>query len=187
MCTMAINQELNGIELTFAAKPSEEIRTQMKAAGFRWHRMKKLWYARKTQERLELAEKLSENAEETQNLIVAPELTENFTAQPICRYGLKAGDILHGSWGYEQTNCEFWLVTKIVSACKIEIVELGHNITCDSSMSGYATPDTEVRFGDPVQKFVKGDRNGTGWHVKLSESCTLHEWDGQPKFWSAWA
>lgn len=59
MCTMAINQELNGIELTFEGKPAEEIREAMKAAGFRWHRMKKLWYAKNTADRMELAEKLS--------------------------------------------------------------------------------------------------------------------------------
>lgn len=59
MCTMAINQELNGIELSFEGKPAEEIREAMKAAGFRWHRMKKLWYAKNTTERLALAEELS--------------------------------------------------------------------------------------------------------------------------------
>ena len=62
MCTMAINQELNGIELSFEGKPAEEIREAMKAAGFRWHRMKKLWYAKNTTERMALAEKLSGGA-----------------------------------------------------------------------------------------------------------------------------
>ena len=62
MCTMAINQELNGIELSFEGKPAEEIREAMKAAGFRWHRMKKLWYAKNTTERLALAEELSGGA-----------------------------------------------------------------------------------------------------------------------------
>ena len=55
MCTMAINKEFNGIELTFEGKPAEEIREAMKAAGFRWHRMKKLWYAKQNPERMELS------------------------------------------------------------------------------------------------------------------------------------
>ena len=49
MCTMAINNQLNGIELTFAEKPAAEILEAIKNAGFRWHRQKKLWYAKTSQ------------------------------------------------------------------------------------------------------------------------------------------
>lgn len=59
MCTMAINNQFNGIELTFTEKPSEAIRATMKNAGFRWHGQKKLWYAKNTVERMALAQKLS--------------------------------------------------------------------------------------------------------------------------------
>lgn len=42
MCTMAINKEFNGIELSFESKPAQDVRNKMKAAGFRWHSVKKL-------------------------------------------------------------------------------------------------------------------------------------------------
>lgn len=185
MCTMAINNEFNGIELTFADKPAEEIREAMKAAGFRWHRMKKLWYAKNTAERMELARKLSGDATPAQVAAAAAKKSE-----AVSKFAIKPGDILEDSWGYEQTNVEFYLVTKIISACKIEIVELGHTETeSNGSMSGYVVPDKDRRIGEPVQKTVS--QNGYekvhgGWHVKINNSVSLTAWDGRPCFQSSW-
>lgn len=54
------NEEHKGIEIIFDAKPNEEIRDSLKENGFRWHRQKKLWYAKETEERLSLAERIAE-------------------------------------------------------------------------------------------------------------------------------
>lgn len=56
MTTLSINKELNGIEVIFESKPAQEIIDSLKNNGFRWHRVKKLWYAKNTAERLALAE-----------------------------------------------------------------------------------------------------------------------------------
>ena len=47
------NKEKNGIELKFNDIPSVEIRTELKNNGFRWHRLKKVWYAKQTQKILD--------------------------------------------------------------------------------------------------------------------------------------
>lgn len=57
------NLEKNGIEISFDSIPDEEVRSELKRNGFRWHRAKKLWYAKETPERLKLAEKLCGKAE----------------------------------------------------------------------------------------------------------------------------
>lgn len=44
--TINNNTEKNGIEITFDGKPSEEIRTALKANGFRWHSANHYWYGR---------------------------------------------------------------------------------------------------------------------------------------------
>lgn len=187
MCTMAINNEFNGIELTFADKPAKEIREAMKAAGFRWHGVKKLWYAKNTAERMELAKKLSGDATPAQ---VVTSAIAAASSEKVSKYGIKAGDILWDDWGYEQTNVEFYLVTKIISACKIEIVELGHTMTeANSSMSGYVVPNLEDKLDDPIVKTVSqnGYEKTTGeWHVKISNFISLKPWGGQPVFQSSW-
>lgn len=40
------NTEKNGIELKFNDKPSEEVRVNLKANGFRWSKYNKVWYAK---------------------------------------------------------------------------------------------------------------------------------------------
>ena len=47
-----LNPEKQGIEVTFPNKPTEEIREQLKAQGFKWSRRAGLWYAKQTAERL---------------------------------------------------------------------------------------------------------------------------------------
>jgi hypothetical protein len=59
MTTYAINEELNGIEITFDSKPSAETLEALKANGYRWHRVCKFWYAKQTPERLALAQSLT--------------------------------------------------------------------------------------------------------------------------------
>lgn len=51
-----INEQLNGIELKFNRRPSEEVRAALKAAGFRWHHKKAVWYAKNNPERLSVAQ-----------------------------------------------------------------------------------------------------------------------------------
>lgn len=181
MCTMTFNSQLNGIELVFAGKPTEEIREQLKALGFRWHRQKKLWYAKKTAERMALAEKLSSGNIATE--------TASAPAEIVSKYGIKVGDILEDSWGHEQTNVEFYMVTKIISACKIEIVKLGH-IQSNHESHGMACdvmPDKDRPIGDPIQKVVSQsslEKRDSGWHVKISECISLTAWNGRPCYCS---
>lgn len=59
MTTLAINKEVNGIEVIFDTKPAQAIIDSLKNSGFRWHRVKKLWYAKNTEERLLLAKSIA--------------------------------------------------------------------------------------------------------------------------------
>ena len=59
MTRFAINKEFNGIEITFDSKPAAETLEALKASGYRWHRVKKVWYAKQNPERLALAQALT--------------------------------------------------------------------------------------------------------------------------------
>lgn len=60
MTTLTINNELNGIEIIFDSKPAQAIIDTLKTNGFRWHNVKKLWYAKNTAERLAIAESIAD-------------------------------------------------------------------------------------------------------------------------------
>ena len=59
MCKKLLNEELNGIELYFDEIPSAETREILKSAGFRWHKVKKCWYAKKSELTEKIAQELS--------------------------------------------------------------------------------------------------------------------------------
>lgn len=60
MAQINFNKELNGIEILFEGKPDAATLDALKANGYRWHRVKKLWYAKQTPERVALAESLTD-------------------------------------------------------------------------------------------------------------------------------
>lgn len=97
---------------------------------------------------------------------------------------LKVGDILYSSWGYDQTNIDFFKVTKILGKRKIEIVEVGSKLTPSGhcSMSGYVTADINNYRGAPFEKMVTNGKT-----VKISSCAHAHPWDGKPKLKSWYA
>lgn len=64
MTTLSINDQLNGIEIIFDSKPTQTIIDNLKSNGFRWHNVKKLWYAKNTAERLALAKSIADEKAE---------------------------------------------------------------------------------------------------------------------------
>ena len=66
MLNVALNNELNGIELCFDKKPDESVLAKIRDNGFRWSMKKRIWYAKQTNERLAFVKTLDENAVATE-------------------------------------------------------------------------------------------------------------------------
>ncbi len=97
------------------------------------------------------------------------------------RLELKAGDILHYSWGYDQTNCEFWQVVK-VTAKTATIREIGSRPADQESgcdMSGYLLPCPDQFIGPEIRRRCCGTKA-----VDMDFGCASL-WDGRPMY-SSW-
>lgn len=57
------NAEHDGVEVYFPGKPSDAVRSALKGAGYRWHSVKKCWYATRTEERLQALRDATERAD----------------------------------------------------------------------------------------------------------------------------
>ena len=121
MANYRLNEEKHGVEIIFDAKPAEEIRNKMKAAGFRWG--KGYWYAKQTAERLALAEELT-SGNKTEN---APK-AEHKPQEKKNKYGIKVGDVFGMSWGYDQTNNDFFQVVELVGESSVRVREINPRI-----------------------------------------------------------
>ena len=132
--TMAINQQFNGIEITFESKPLKSTIDTLKAFGFRWHNMKKLWYAKQTPERMEIAEAIT-GAESTAAQIRKEEPKKK-PAEKKNKFGVKVGDIFSASWGYEQTNNDFFQVVALCGESSVRVREVNPLLIKSSAVSG---------------------------------------------------
>lgn len=70
--SFTLNDEHNGIEISFNGKPAQETIDQLKVNGFRWHRFKKVWYAKQSSDRLTFAESLCKAEEKEEVEAITP-------------------------------------------------------------------------------------------------------------------
>jgi len=93
------------------------------------------------------------------------------------------GDIFYSSWGYDQTNIDFYMVKKRIGKGTAEVVPLENKIVHEQSTQ---TTDAVVPYhkeGKPFKcriKYVYWD-NFKQPRIKLSSYQTAHLWDGNPK------
>ena len=88
----------------------------------------------------------------------------------------KVGDILYASWGYDQTNIDFYKITKEIGKCMVEMVEIGKMRVDDYTSQIGVVADPENVTGKPFRKKVDslyGSINVEGGFI------TAHKWDGQ--------
>lgn len=71
---------------------------------------------------------------------------------------LAVGDVLRASWGYDQTNIDYFLVTKLVGKTMVEIVEIDSINKETGAMEGYSIPDIDSVIGEPMRRKSKGPR-----------------------------
>lgn len=87
-------------------------------------------------------------------------------------HGLKVGDVLYGSWGYDQTNVEFWEVTKLVGKRMVEIREL----CCESVETGFMSGNAVPLPGNYTSREPERRMVGADGEVKLmSWGCWLRK------------
>lgn len=168
--TMTLNSALNGIEITFPEKPSQNTLTALKTNGFRWHGKKKVWYAKQTPERLTVAQEITDGKEIT----IAAENTGKPTPKTKEKknvFGVKVGDIFSASWGYEQTNNNFFQVIALVGEKSVRVREVNPPIVSREATCGMAEDRVykitkEILPPAEYSVFIKDQKNGDLKRIK---------------------
>jgi hypothetical protein len=149
------NPEFNSTEITFDGKPSEAVRNILKDMRFRWHGVKKVWYGYKDEETVKNAIDNAENGKTK----AAPK------AEKKNKYGVKVGDIFSASWGYEQTNVDFFQVIALVGECSVRVREVYPKMVDESPTCSMAADRTyqltnELLPAAERSVFIKDQENG---------------------------
>lgn len=122
------NDDKNGIEITFSSKElaTEEIRTELKAVGFKYFFKLGKWIAKQNDDTIATVNKLFGSTSEVEEIDVTEEveemLQEENTIKPftseemeetnkIVEMLVESGDTLHRVWINENDNCIYGLIT----------------------------------------------------------------------------
>jgi hypothetical protein len=91
------------------------------------------------------------------------------TSQP--QTALVVGDVLVASWGYEQTNYDYYQVTRLVGARSVEIRELAQQTDTTGFLQGDCVPVKNKFAGEPMVKRVntQGSVKVRDWGVWASK------------------
>ena len=69
-------------------------------------------------------------------------------------HDVKPGDIFRCTWGYDQTNVEFFECTKVLSASYIEVCAIAADSEDTAFMQGNCVPMRGTYCGEPMRKKV---------------------------------
>ena len=90
-------------------------------------------------------------------------------------HSIEVGHIFEDSWGYEQTNVDFYQVTRVIGPRTVEVRQIGRDlIEATGSMSGRCMPKLNAFTGEPMVKRVTRGR------ITTNTRGGAGLWDGKP-------
>lgn len=96
------------------------------------------------------------------------------------------GDILVSSWGYDQTNIDYYQVVRVTRATVTVRPIAAHTTSSDSGWTGTASPLPDRFTGDPIRRKIQHGWSG-GWGVRIDDVANAWAWDGIPQRYSTYA
>lgn len=100
-------------------------------------------------------------------------------------HNMEKGLILYTSWGYDQTNTEFYEVVDVPSPCFVLLQQIGapYSNGPAGNMSAHVMPNPENKIGKPLRRKVSmlGGRPS----VSIDDVVTAWVWDGKERY-SSW-
>lgn len=96
---------------------------------------------------------------------------------------LKVGDILVSSWGYDQTNIDFYQVIRVVSSKSVEIRAIcAESGPQDGFMTAHCKAKKDAFKGKPMIKRANHTNS-----VKIASYASASPWDGKAERYSWYA
>ena len=146
-CKIIMNKAKQGEELYFDKKPNYEILKVLKQNGYKWHNQKKCWYRK--------INYIKENKQKRNYLNV------------------KVGDIFHYSWGYEQTNANYFQVVSLKGTKQVIIREISYEVTETIGFESFKVKPSKNIFLEKSQ-FIEDNSKGAIKLVKGLQDVTIY-------------
>ena len=96
---------------------------------------------------------------------------------------VKVGDIFVCSWGYEQTNIDFYKIVEVTKS-SVKYVRLGAERRYTGPMQGECAPTNQTSGPTKTARINVGLNGAVGF--KVYSYASAYKWSGQPCFFSEW-
>lgn len=93
---------------------------------------------------------------------------------------LQVGDILSSSWGYEQTNVDFYQVQRLAGKTMVEVVKVENQIVDYNETSDYVKPYTANKGSKIYRRKIQGADTERPY-INISTFQFARLWDGTPQ------
>lgn len=134
---------------------------------------KSRWYYQfKTYENFE--RKVRETIEDNNSSL---KIKEEYKKERLKPHTLKIGDILCSSWGYDQTNVDFYIVTEVVGKNSVKIAKVSNITEEETYHSDRVKPSDRIVSKEKLCR-VNGSRNS----VSINSFTWAYVWDGKPMY-----
>ncbi|WP_058532900.1 hypothetical protein [Legionella saoudiensis] len=100
------------------------------------------------------------------------------------KHSLQIGSIFYSSWGYDQTNIDFYEVTKLIGKCTVELRKIAQSkIPCERDyFCGKTKPIPGKFISDPLRKRLTKLGN-----INISSFEHASPWEGKELLYSSYA
>lgn len=97
-------------------------------------------------------------------------------------HGVEVGHIFAASWGYDQTNVDFYEVTAIIGRRMVEVRKIAAIGTDTGASTGTVVPNSGRYVGEPMRRMVDASRG-----IKIDTCRWASLWPGRPLYFSDYA
>lgn len=98
---------------------------------------------------------------------------------------VNVGDIYVCSWGYDQTNIDYYKVTNVKNKT-VNLVSIGQNRNYTGTMQGECVPDPSVT-GNKIYTKRMIDNGNNSVSFKMTSYSWAYKWNGKTNHFTEWA
>lgn len=97
---------------------------------------------------------------------------------------LKVGDALHASWGYDQTNADFYQIVGVPSKCFVMARKIGYKTVRTETAATYVVPVKDSFKDDEAKRYKAGPDNHISINSYMSPGKTGWEEEHYVTHWA---
>ena len=100
-------------------------------------------------------------------------------------HSVRVGDIFCATWGYDQTNVDYFVVVRLAGRTMVEVQQIAavvRNDPVSGWIAGTSVPDPDRPFGDLMRRKVNTEGGNPG--IRIYSFKYAFPWDGKERSWT---